>query len=67
MITELERSSTIASPLLTTEETMSYLRLSRPTVQRHVASGRLKKIKLGSRVLFHFEDIEAFVCAGRVQ
>ena len=65
MITEQQRSSAIDSPLLTTEETMAYLRLSRPTVQRHVASGRLKKIKLGSRVLFHVEDIEEFVGAGR--
>lgn len=65
MTETIEIVRVIDSPLLTATEAMAYLRISRPTLQRHAASGALRRTRLGSRVFFHRDDLDSFIDAGR--
>ena len=53
--------------LLTVSESADRLRLSRRTVERLIASGRIRPVRIGRRVLVTERELEAFVasCAGR--
>jgi excisionase family DNA binding protein len=41
--------------------------LSRPTLERHLAAGRLASVKIGGRRLIAVADLEAFVRSGEDQ
>ena len=51
--------------LITFEEAMKLLKISRPTLNRWVRDGRIQKVKLGEgrrgTVRFRKEDIEKFI------
>jgi excisionase family DNA binding protein len=47
--------------LLTMPEVMQYLRLSRAAVHRLVRAGRLPVVRIGGRVLFRKETLDAFI------
>lgn len=47
--------------LLTVEELMKTLRISRPTLYRLLKSGKLEPVRIGKRVLFETKDIKAFI------
>jgi excisionase family DNA binding protein len=51
------------SRLFTKPEGKDYLRLSEPTVNRLIRAGRLPVVRIGRRVLFRQEDLDAFVRA----
>jgi excisionase family DNA binding protein len=38
--------------------------LSRPTLERHLAAGRLASVKIGGRRLIAVADLEAFIAGG---
>lgn len=46
---------------LTVEEAAEFLRISRVSIYRWIAQGRLKKFKVGSRTLLRKEDVHALV------
>jgi excisionase family DNA binding protein len=43
--------------LLTTQEVIDRLRISRRTLHEHVKRGKLPAIKLGARVLYHWPSV----------
>jgi excisionase family DNA binding protein len=45
----------------TISETQEILKLSRPTIWKHTKSGLLKGYKLGKRVLYRFDELEASI------
>jgi excisionase family DNA binding protein len=47
--------------LLTVEETMSLLRISKPTLYRLVSTGQLIATRIGGRTLFDLKDLNDFV------
>lgn len=47
--------------LLTVDETVIILKISKATIYRWVHQKKIKHIKLGSRVMFKKEDIEEFI------
>ncbi len=47
--------------LLTVEEVMKTLRISRPTLYRLLKSGKLEPVRIGKRVLFEIAEIRAFI------
>ncbi len=47
--------------LLTVEEVLDILRISRMTLYRIVNSGELKRLKIGSRTFFRRRDVERFI------
>ncbi len=47
--------------LLTVEELMGMLRISRPTLYRLLKAGKLEPVRIGKRVLFEMSDIRAFI------
>jgi len=47
------------SQLLTRKEAASYLRISVPSLQRHIRDRRIVCVRMGSRVLFRREDLDA--------
>ncbi len=47
--------------LLTVEELMKTLRISRPTLYRLLKAGKLEPVRIGKRVLFESKDIRAFI------
>ncbi len=49
---------------LTNAETMEYLALSRPTLARYRADGRLPFSKIGSSIFYRLEDVEALLESG---
>lgn len=49
---------------LTNEEAIDYLGLSRPTLQRYRNDGKLPYSRVGSRVYYRREDVEALLEAG---
>jgi excisionase family DNA binding protein len=49
------------SRLFTMPDVMQYLRLSRPTVYRLIRAGQLPVVRIGARILFRPESLEAFV------
>jgi excisionase family DNA binding protein len=53
------------SELLTLEEVADRLRVSRRTVERLVAAGRVRTVKIGRRRLVTEKEIEAFIAASR--
>jgi excisionase family DNA binding protein len=63
------RAENAAAPktLLDTEEvlivpeTCRVLRISRPTLYRHLSAGLLKAYKLGGRTVFRAEDVRRFM------
>ncbi len=56
-----ESSSLIAPLLIPLPQAMAMLQLSRPTMGRLVAAGKLKQVKVGRKVMFRASDIRAFV------
>lgn len=50
--------------LKTIDEAAQALRLSKPTLRRHMATGKITFVKLGRRTLFRNEDIEMFILRG---
>lgn len=53
--------------LLTFEEARSALRVSRRTLQKLVSTSALAVVRLGRRVLFRPEDLDAFLMECRVE
>jgi excisionase family DNA binding protein len=51
--------------LLTVEDVMANLRISRPTLYRLLKSGHLTPVRIGKRTLFDPLDIRAFVTASK--
>jgi excisionase family DNA binding protein len=51
--------------LLTVEEVMANLRISRPTLYRLLKSEKLIPVRIGKRTLFDVQDIKAFVEASK--
>ena len=47
--------------LLTIPEVLKLLRISRMTLYRQMAVGKLPHVKLGRRVLFRKADVEKFI------
>jgi len=47
--------------LLTRKETARYLRLGISTVDKMLAQKTIKPVRLGRRVLFRKEDLDAFI------
>ncbi len=47
--------------LLTVEDVMGVLRISRPTLYRLLKAGRLEPVRIGKRTLFDPGDIRAFI------
>ena len=52
---------------LTNREARTYLGISTPTLQRYRASGRVPYSKVGSRVYYRREHLDAFLSEARVQ
>ncbi len=51
--------------LLTVEDVMAALRISRPTLYRLLKSGRLVPVRIGKRTLFDPADIRSFIEASK--
>lgn len=49
--------------LLNVPETCDVLRISRPTLYRHVAAGKLTALKVGARTLFRSDELRRFINA----
>jgi excisionase family DNA binding protein len=47
--------------LMTVEDVMKTLRISRPTLYRLLKAGKLGPVRIGKRVLFDTKDIAAFI------
>ena len=47
--------------LLTIDEVLSILRISRTTLWRHMKMGGIKSIRIGSRVLFEPSAVDDFI------
>jgi excisionase family DNA binding protein len=45
----------------TVKETQQILKLSRPTIWKHTKTGVLTGYKLGKRVLYRFDELEAAI------
>jgi excisionase family DNA binding protein len=52
---------TVMDKLLTVDETLKLLRITRSTFYRHMRSGLLTPVKLGNRTLFKERDVEQFI------
>lgn len=52
-------------PLLDIGQVSRMLRVSRQTIWRLCRDGRLRRVRLGSRTLFHPDDVNALVNAAR--
>lgn len=50
--------------LLTKKEAIVLLKISKPTIDRYAASGKLKKIKFAGKVYFAEEDIKNLINKG---
>lgn len=55
-----------AHEALTVGESCSVLRISRPTLYRHVAAGKLTAFKIGARTLFRSSELRRFMNASPV-
>ena len=53
------------TPLHTLTEAADYLRVSRRTVEREVAAGRIRVVKIGRRTLVTERELEAYLAARR--
>jgi excisionase family DNA binding protein len=51
---------------LTVPEACNVLRISRPTLYRHVAAGKLTALKVGARTLFRSDEVRRFINADPV-
>ncbi len=51
--------------LLTIDEVAGKLRVSRRTVERLIAAGRIRPIHVGRRILVTDRELDAFVAASR--
>jgi len=51
-------------PLLSASDVAKLLRVSRITVYRYTKSGKLKPIKLGNKLRFEQDVVQAFLVAG---
>lgn len=49
--------------LLTLDEVAAALRVSRRTVEREVAAGRIRPVRIGRRRLVSVKELEAYVAA----
>ena len=47
--------------LLSIEEFLKLIPISRPTIYRLVKAGRLFPVRVGRRVFFRSEDVDAFI------
>ncbi|MEX0781020.1 MAG: helix-turn-helix domain-containing protein [Dehalococcoidia bacterium] len=47
--------------LLTVEEVARYCRVHKATIRRHIASGRLRSVRIGRAVRVRKDDLEAYV------
>lgn len=52
-----------AHEALTVAEACDVLRISRPTLYRHIRDGKLTAFKIGARTLFRTEDLRRFINA----
>jgi excisionase family DNA binding protein len=56
-----------SSPLRPYDDADAYLLISRSKLERLVAAGAIGHVKVGSRVLFTQDDLDAFIAASRVE
>lgn len=54
-----EPASSTSSPWLNYDQAADYLGVSRRTLERMVAGGRVRSATIGSRVLLHRDDLDA--------
>ncbi|OPY76876.1 MAG: Helix-turn-helix domain protein [Syntrophorhabdus sp. PtaU1.Bin153] len=47
--------------LITVNEALDILRISRPTIYRFIADGSLKPVKIGKRTLFEEKELQRFI------
>lgn len=57
----------MASPLLDYAEAAEYLRTSYATLKKRVVTGQITHVRIGGRVFFKVEDLNAFIEASRVE
>lgn len=51
-------------PYMTTDEAVSYLKVSRTTLRRWASEGRIPAAKIGKEWRFRRSDLDAWVAAG---
>lgn len=51
------------SPLLTVPEAAAHLRVSRRTLERLIADGRVRPVRIGRRVLVTERELAAYIAA----
>jgi excisionase family DNA binding protein len=51
----------VMEKLLTVDDTLKALRITRSTLYRHMRSGLITPVKLGKRTLFKEQDLERFI------
>ena len=56
----------VDSRLLTPREAALYLRISEGTLRIYASRGVVAKIKVGAKLLFHLDDLNAYIDARRV-
>jgi excisionase family DNA binding protein len=49
------------SGLLTVDDALKYLKISRPTLYALIKEGKIQTVKIGKRTLFDPEDVKKFV------
>lgn len=52
--------------VLTAAEACDVLRISRPTLYRHIAAGKLNALKVGARTVFRADELRRFINADPV-
>ncbi len=63
MSTHTEPAQSVTKYLSGWEAAMAYTTLSRQTLHRAEKAGRLKPIRVGSRVLFTVEELDRFIAS----
>ena len=61
IISRLVTTGGVKKAWLTNKEAMEYLGLSRPTLQRYRASGKLPYSKIGGNIFYRREDVDALL------
>jgi excisionase family DNA binding protein len=63
-LVDREASNVLPPPVLTLKEAAEYLHVSERLVQRLIARGELRPIRIGRRVLLHRVELDAFLERG---
>lgn len=66
VLSQLQTTGGAPKEWLTNRETMEFLGLSKTTLQRYRADGRLPFSKIGGNIYYRYEDLVSFLEANRV-